>query len=351
MRDDAVADAPGRVNLIGEHTDYHHGYVLPTIIPQRTRVVVQRRSDRIVQVCSEGMGSRSYELGGECSGQGWLDYVQGVTSLLSQRGMTLPGMNIEIASTVPLGAGVSSSAALEVALLRAVRSLLNLELDDRAIAAVAYAVETDFIGVPIGVMDQMAASLGREGEALFIDTRTLEIERIPIPAAIAIAVIDSGVPHSHAGGQYRVRREESFEAAHLLGVERLRDIDTSQMTRIAALPCVLAKRARHVVTENERVLAAVAALRDGDAARLGQLISASHASLRDDYEVSTPDVDMLVRVAEQHPAVYGARLTGGGFGGAIVAVTRAGLAADAAREVASRYADATGRRASVLVPP
>ena len=351
MGDVAVADAPGRVNLIGEHTDYHHGYVLPTIIPQRTRVVVHRRADRIVQVCSDGIGRRSYELGAECSGQGWLDYVQGVTSLLAQRGIALPGMDIEIASTVPLGAGVSSSAALEVSLLRAVRSLLDLELDDRAIAAVAHAVETDFIGVPIGVMDQIAASLGREGEALFIDTRTLEIDRIPIPTAMAIAVIDSGVPHSHASGQYRVRREESFEAARLLGVERLRDIDAAQMTRIAALPCVLAKRARHVVTENERVLAAVAALRDSDAARLGRLISASHASLRDDYEVSTPDVDMLVRLAEQHPAVYGARLTGGGFGGAIVAVTRAGLAADAARQVASRYADATGHRAAVLVPP
>ncbi len=350
MPDAAAADAPGRVNLIGEHTDYHEGYVLPTVIPQRTRVAVRRRADRLVQAHSDAMGSGSYALGEERAGRGWLDYVQGVTALLARRGVAVPGLDIEIQSGVPVGAGVSSSAALEVAALRALRRLLEFELDDTALARAAHAVETDFVGVPVGVMDQMAASLGRDDEALFIDTLTLAVDRIRIPATIAIAVIDSGVPHSHATGGYGVRRAESYEAAALLEDERLRDVDTTMMPRIEALPGVLARRARHVVSENQRVLGAVTALRTGDAVRLGALLSASHASLRDDYEVSTPDVDMLVRLAEEHPAVYGARLTGGGFGGAIVVLVRAGRAGESARDIAARYAETTGRQAAVLVP-
>jgi galactokinase len=353
MPDTASADAPGRVNLIGEHTDYHQGYVLPTAIPQRTRVRLRRRDDRRVLAVSAGLvePAEEYEAGRESPGRGWLDFVQGVTAMLLRRGVAVPGLDVHIASDVPVGAGVSSSAALTVALLRAMRTLLALDLDDVEVARVAQRVETEFVGAPVGIMDQMAASLGQEREALFIDTRSLAVERIPLPATLEIAVIDSGITHQHAGGEYAIRRRESFEAARLLGVEWLRDVDASDLSSLDGLPPLLARRARHVITENQRVVAAVAALRAGEATRLGALFSASHASMRDDYETSTPDIDRLVNIAEQREDVYGARLTGGGFGGAVVLVVRAGTATTASRQVCELYKRTTGRQPTVLVPP
>jgi galactokinase len=353
MPEVASADAHGRVNLMGEHTDYHDGYVLPTIIPQYTHAEVRRRHDRRVRASSGAMplDPLEYDLGCESPGRGWLDYVQGVTAMLARRGVELPGFDLKLDSTVPLGAGVSSSAALEVSLLRSLRALLGLELDDVLLARIAQTVETEFVGAPVGIMDQMASSLGRKGEALFLDTRTLEVQRVPLPHAIEIVVIDSGIAHTHAGGQYAARRRESFEAAALLGVERLRDVDSSALARVDALPPLLARRARHVVTENERVLAAVAALRAGDAVRLGALFNASHASMRDDYETSTPEIDRLVAIAQRRPDVYGARLTGGGFGGAVVLIASSGRGRVAADEICAAYQRETGRPGIVLVPP
>ena len=202
VRDSAIADVPGRVNLMGEHTDYHEGFVLPIVIPQRTQVRVRRRTDRRVGASSASIaeGAGEYELGAESPGRGWLDYIQGVTVALSQRGYRLPGFDAAIESSVPVGAGVSSSAALEVSLLRSLRILFGLAIDDVAIAIAARAAETDFVGAPVGIMDQMASSLGRAGEALFLDTRTLDIERVALPATIELGVIDSGVPHAHAAG-------------------------------------------------------------------------------------------------------------------------------------------------------
>src|SRR4051812_8166130 len=291
MPDTATADAPGRVNLIGEHTDYHDGYVLPTVIPQRTHVRLERRRDRHVRVCSAqiGDGWSDYELGGEARGRGWLDYVQGVTAILAGRALDVGGFDARIDSTIPLGAGVSSSAALEVSLLRGLRTLFGLRLDDMALARAAQAVETEFVGAPVGIMDQMASSLGRDGEALFLDTRTLSVDRVPLPQSLEIIVIDSGVAHAHAGGEDATRRRESFEAAARLGVAMLRDLDLSALPRIEALPPALMRRARHIVTENQRVLDAVDALRRSDPVRLGALFAASHASMRDDFENSTPD--------------------------------------------------------------
>ena len=353
MPDTASADAPGRVNLIGEHTDYHDGYVLPTVIPQRTRVDLQRRADRRVRAWSSAQAPHWEEYGAGCEapGRGWLDYVQGVTAMVARHGVQVPGFDVRIESTVPLGAGVSSSAALEISLLRGLRTLLNLELDDVALAKIGQKVETDFVGAPIGIMDQMASSLGRDGEALFLDTRTLAIERVPIPASIEVVVIDSGIAHTHAGGQYATRRRESFQAATLLGVERLRDIDVTALPRIDTLPPVLARRARHIVTENARVLAAVQALRAGDAAMLGELFAASHASMRDDYETSTPEIDLLVSIGEQHPDIYGARLTGGGFGGAVVLLGRGGTGRASSQAIHDEFRRRTGRECTVLVPP
>jgi galactokinase len=197
----------------------------------------------------------------------------------------------------------------------------------------------------------MASSLGRDGEALFLDTRSLAVERIPLPASIEIVVIHSGVTHAHAGGEYVTRRRESFEAAQRLGVSRLRDVDSTMIQRIDALPGVLARRARHIVTENARVLAARDALRTADAERLGALLNESHVSMRDDYETSTANIDVLVDVAQRNPAVHGARLTGGGFGGSIVGIVRATLGQRAAAEISAEYRHRTGRSPVVLVPP
>jgi galactokinase len=353
MPDEVSADAPGRVNLIGEHTDYHDGYVLPTVIPQRTRAQVTKRADRLVRASSSALNSHweEYEAGRETAGRGWLDYVQGVTATLARDGVSVPGFDVRIDSSIPLGAGVSSSAALEVSLLRALRLLLDLELDDVRLAQMAQSVETDFVGAPVGIMDPMASSLGRDGEALFLDTRSLTVERIPLPASIEIVVIHSGVTHAHAGGGYVTRRRESFEAAQRLGVSRLRDVDITMLSSIDALPGVLARRARHIVTENARVLAATEALRAGDAERLGTLLNESHVSMRDDYETSTADIDVLVEIAQSNPAVHGARLTGGGFGGSIVAIVRAGLGQEVAGAISAEYRRRTGRTPVVLVPP
>jgi galactokinase len=346
-----TGEAPGRVNLIGEHTDYHEGYVLPTVIPQRTYVTVAVRSDDRVRAHSAALGdAEEYRRGDERPGREWLDYVAGTTATLAADGVAVPGLDVEIASTVPVGAGVSSSAALIVAMLRALRSLLSLPLDDVALAVTARRVETDFVGAPVGVMDQMAASVGAAGEALFIDTRTLRFDRVPIPPSIDLVVIHSGLTHSHAGGEYRIRREESFRAAEMLGVRHLRDADISWLPRIDRLPSVLARRARHVVTENQRVLDAVDALKTADPQRLGALFAASHASMRDDYEISVPEIDTLVRIGVEHPDVYGARMTGGGFGGSVVMIAKAGRARTASRAIVDAYRQATGRDAHVIVP-
>jgi galactokinase len=352
MRDTAVADAPGRVNLIGEHTDYHEGYVLPMAIPLRTRVRLERCAGVLVRVRSTAIGgdAAAYELGHEARGRGWVDYVQGVTAVLARAGAPIGGFDARIESTIPAGSGLSSSAALTVSLLRALRDLFGLTLDDVALARAAQRVETDFVGAPVGIMDPMASSLGRDGEALLIDTRTLRVDRIPIGAAIEFLVIDSAVPHRHAGGMYAARRRESFEAAAALGVRCLRDVSVGDLPRIDLLPDPLGRRARHVVTENARVLEAADALRAGDAPRLGALFDASHRSMRDDYETSTPEIDLLVAVAASHRDVYGARLTGGGFGGAVVAAVRGGRARAAGDEIVVEYRARTGRAATVLVP-
>jgi galactokinase len=227
-------------------------------------------------------------LGAEAPGRDWLDYVQGVTWILHRHNIDVPGADISIDSDVPAGAGVSSSAALEISLLRGFRLMLALDLDDVQLARFAHTVETDFVDAPAGIMDQMVCSVGRDGEALFLDTRTLDFERVPLPATIEFLVLHSGITHAHARGEYVTRRRESFEAAALLGVDRLRGVTATALAD-RVLPPLPARRARHVVTENLRVMQAVQALRAADAVRLGALFSASHASMRDDYEISTPE--------------------------------------------------------------
>jgi len=347
------SDAPGRVNLIGEHTDYQGGLVLPLAIPQRTRVELRRRADDQVVVWSAEDPSRGppqrFALGEEERGRGWVDYVQGVTVAAAIAGHRLGGFEARLESDVPVGSGLSSSAALEVALLRALREAFALTLDDVALALIAQRSETGFVGAPIGVMDQMASSLGDTSSALFLDTRTLAYERVPLPRAARLLVIDSGVTHSHATGDYRVRREEAAGAARALGVALLREVSATD-PRVEQLPEPLRRRARHIVTENARVESAVVAMKQNDLETLGALLFASHASLRDDYQVSVPELDSLVELARGEPDVHGARMTGGGFGGSVVVLVRRDAAPDLASRLAGAYARASGRTPRVLVP-
>jgi galactokinase len=349
-----TADAPGRVNLIGEHTDYNGGFVLPTAIPQRCRVELTPRPGDKVRVWSSAgdpaAGPASYRLGAEARTGRWLDYVQGITATLRRGGYRVTGFDARLDSAVPLGSGLSSSAALSVSLLRALRRAFALALHDVDIARIGQRSENEFVGAQVGIMDPMAASLADEGTALFLDARSLRFERIPLPAGADLVVLHSGVAHNHAAGDYNSRRAECERACTLLGVGQLRDLGPADLPRVEALPEPLNRRARHVVTEDERVGQAVAAMRAGDLDRLGELFYASHASMRDDYEVSVPEIDLLVDLARRDPAVYGARLTGGGFGGSVVMLARQGEGHRAATRIAAEYARRSGQSPKVLVP-
>jgi len=351
---DAIAEAHGRVNLIGEHTDYNGGLVLPTPVPQRASIELARRTDARVRVWSLGFSPGAepseYSAGAETPGRGWLDYVQGPMAELARLGHRTGGADIRIQSDVPSGAGLASSAALLVAVLRAARAAWRIDVDDLALALSAQRAEREFVGAPVGIMDQMVASLGRPGEALKIDTRTLATEPVALPPGADLVVIDSGVKHGHAGGEYRIRRAECERAAKRLGVAMLCELTPADLPRLAALEAPLDRRARHAVTDSARVVETVAALRAGDLARVGGLFAASHRSMRDDFEISTPEVDALVDAAVADPDVFGARLTGGGFGGSIVAFARAGRGAGAARRIVDVYHARTGRHATPLVP-
>jgi len=346
------ASAPGRVNLIGEHTDYNEGFVLPMPIPQQTTVQLWPRDDDQVVLESEGEPGSigTYRIGQEQRSGAWFDYVQGVTDALRKGDQPIRGFRAHISSNVPIGAGLSSSAALETAMLRALRSAFALTIDDLTIARMGQSAEVDLVGAPVGIMDQMASSLGQQGSALFIDTRTLETRSVPVPASLEVIVIASGVTHSHGTGGYRTRRAECERAVLALGVRSLRDLTRARLEAATGLEPVLLRRARHVVTENERVLATLDALAADDEAELGRLFAASHASMRDDYEISVPEIDLLVSLGVSTPGVIAARLTGGGFGGSVVMLAKRGQGLTAARAIADNYAKKTGLSATILLP-
>ncbi len=345
------ASAPGRVNLIGEHTDYNDGFVLPLAIRQRVSVEIRRRTDAEVHAWSSASGAAApFRLGEEARRGDWSDYVAGVTQELAADGHRLPGFDLSVASDVPLGSGLSSSAALLVAILRGLRELAGLALDPVGIARLARRAENGLVGAEVGIMDQMACSLATTDEAVHLDCRDLSYERIPLTRRAEIAIVHSGVEHAHASGGYNERRAECEEACGLLGVASLRDVGRHDLAAVAALPEPYGRRVRHVVSENERVGEAVAAIRGDDAERLGSLFAASHASMRDDYEISTPEVDRLVAIAAGDRRVFGARLTGGGFGGSVVLLAEPGTAAAAATEIAATYAVETGRTPRVIEP-
>ena len=342
---DAVASAPGRVNLLGEHTDYNDGFVLPIALPQQTTVSIGLAAGRDFTLRSEGFAKplsfRRDRLPDEPFGR----YVYGCIAEVGIVGFDVPPLDIHVGSDLPMGVGLSSSAALEIATLRAVRALLKLPLDDVAIAKLAQRAEIDYAGVRCGIMDQMASSLADTERALFLDARTLATRLWSLPDGAAVLVLDSGVPRSLVTSGFNQRRGECEAACRLLGVTSLRDV--RRVDQLESLPDPWQRRARHVVTENARVLRAVGG---SDAETLGELMNASHASLRDDYEVSIPELDRLVSLLQEHPAVFGAKLTGAGFGGACVAVCAADRIADVAAEVLGDYRR-LGGRGRLLAPP
>lgn len=350
-----TATACGRVNLIGEHTDYNDGWVLPTAIPQQTIVQLTPRQDKRVHGISASFENASnatneYILGEEKLTHSWIDYLQAVTHVLAQKNHRISGFDIHIASNIPVGSGLSSSAALEVAVLKALRDAFLLHMTDIEIAQIGQLAENSFIGARVGIMDQMACCLAHQGQALFLDTKTLKYEQISLNSKhMDLLVINSGIVHQHAGGEYNQRRHECEQACELLGIQKLRELTVTDLPRLEDLPDVLKRRARHVITENDRVHKAVVALRSGDMATLGGLLYESHLSMRKDYEVSTPEIDLLVDLCEKEEGIYGARLTGGGFGGCIVAVTKPGYSLEKGLGIVDTYSKAVSHQAAILV--
>lgn len=343
VQPEVEASAPGRVNLLGEHTDYNDGFVLPTAIPQRTRVQLGFSTDEKHHFYSQDLDQQAIVCESDAPPPGFASYIFGCIQLLEQEGYEIPALNLHVKSSVPIGSGLSSSAALEVATLRGLRQLLHLDVSDVRIAQLAQLAEIRYAGVQCGIMDQMASSLADPEHLLFLDTRSLQTRVVPIPAGAEVVVIDSGVPRTLAGSGYNQRRVECEEAAHRLGVKALRDAD---LQGVESLPEPLRRRARHVVTENNRVLEAVEGV---SLVRFGELMNASHASLRDDYEVSIPALDVLVALLQATPGIFGARLTGAGFGGACVALAVVGRGGAIASQVLKSY-QGQGYMGRILVP-
>ncbi|HEY0254795.1 MAG TPA: hypothetical protein VGC41_24885, partial [Kofleriaceae bacterium] len=289
--------------------------------------------------------SRAYELGKERHSGTWLDYVMGCTGAMREAGYLLAGCDLHLSSDVPLGGGLSSSAALEVALLRALCIASELELDGIALALLGQRAENKWVGAPVGAMDQIAASVGVPGQALFIDMRSLETQIVGLPPELEVIVIASGITHSNASAGYRTRRAECVRAAHALKIAWLRD---ATLADVASLPAPLDRRVRHVVTENLRVLETVTALASSDLEALGALFAASHRSMRTDYEMSVPEIDLLVELSVADRDVIAARLTGGGFGGSIVVLARVGQGMAAARRICIAYRARTKQVPTIL---
>lgn len=323
---EGVWAAPGRINLIGEHTDYNDGYVLPFAIPHSAYLAGSRRTDGRWRFTSLDL-KETVELGPEDlvpGTPGWQSYLAGVVWALQQAGHVVGGADLVLSSDVPIGAGLSSSAAIECAALTALCDLYGLEISGMDRAKLARVAENAYVGAPTGLMDQAASTLCVADHALFLDCRTLETRQVPLDVASAgleILVIDTRTRHSHVDGEYSARRASCETACRLLGVPALRDV-TDLAAALEKLPDVEARRVRHVVTEDERVLGAVAALDAGDFATLGALMTQSHRSMRDDYEITVATVDLAVEVALSQGAL-GARMTGGGFGGCVLALVAA----------------------------
>jgi galactokinase len=320
--------APGRVNLIGEHTDYNDGFVLPAAIDRQTVVAARARNDRVVRVHSTSAGETvQFNLDEPGAGmrQHWLDYVEGVARCLEDTGIRLVGADLLVRTDVPDGAGLSSSAAFEISTGLALQTLSGVPLDRVKLALAAQRAEHTYVGVMCGIMDQFISALGVEGHALLIDCRSLHATPVPMEMSdVDLVICNTGVKHALADSEYNKRRAECEQGVELLraflpGIQSLRDVTPGELDVVESrLPYPIRQRCRHVVHENARTLQAADALRRGELVKMGLLMARSHRSLRDDYEVSSSELNALVEIANQCPGVYGARMTGGGFGGCTV---------------------------------
>lgn len=351
-----IVRAPGRVNLIGEHTDYNDGFVLPMAIDRQVVIALRPRSDGYVALYSldfdETVEFSPVEMEDRREGGLWIEYMQGVAWALQEAGYALKGWEGVVGGDVPIGAGLSSSAAIELATARAFAEVSNLPWHPAQMALLAQRAENEWVGVKTGIMDQMISAAGVAGRALLIDCRSLTFEAVPLPPETSVVILDTATRRELVTSAYNERREQCEAAAAFFGVPKLRDVSWPRFeAEQEGLDSVTRRRARHIISENARTEAAAEAMRRGDAVELGLLMDASHVSMRDDFEITNDALNTMVAIAQAHPASYGARMTGGGFGGCAVALVRAEQASQFASDVARDYTAATGLTPAVYVTP
>jgi galactokinase len=355
---EVIARSPGRVNLIGEHTDYNDGFVLPAAIDRTIEFGARRRDDNIVRAHSidfQDQSEFSLDSIEKDEQHAWSNYLRGVLKFLQEDGHRLTGADVAFGGNVPREAGLSSSAAVEVGAVALAMRLFNIQLGPLEVVRLARRAENEFVNVPCGIMDQFVCALGKRDHALFLDCRDLTYRHVPLSGRVKIVVCYSGVRRALAASEYEIRLQQCRQAVAQLGttglaVKSLREIDLTDLEVARdSLSEILLKRARHVVSENDRVLKAVKHLEKGDLESFGRLMIASHESLRDDYEVSCGELDVLVELALKQPGVLGARMTGAGFGGCTVNLVLADVAESFAEDVKKGYDKATGLNAEVYV--
>jgi galactokinase len=353
-----VYRAPGRVNLIGEHTDYNDGFVMPAALNLYTYVAVTPRPDRRLRVYSENFDEAcDVDLDSIRPGKSghWSDYVRGVAGVLESSGYKLRGADLAIASEVPLGSGLSSSAALEVSTAWALLSNSEINVDRNAIPQICQQAEHLYPETKCGIMDQFISCHGRAGHALMLDCRSLDFQLLPLPGDVRLMVCNTMVRHEHASGGYNTRQGECQEGLRALQqalpeIRALRDVTIDELEQHRSrLSPLIYKRIRHVVTENERVKMAASALQAADMAKLGELMADSHRSLRDDYEVSTPELDLMLELARDQKDVYGARMTGGGFGGCTINLVHSARAGEVQQRLEQNYEAKTGLSPTIII--
>ena len=353
---DLLVRAPGRVNLIGEHTDYNDGFVLPCAIDYETCVAIGLRSDNLVHVIAADYGNQRdlFDLDKPIPhhpDQRWSDYIRGVVKHLQERGHALRGLNLVVSGNVPQGTGLSSSASLEVAIGQAFKEALGLSISQAEIALNGQQAENQFVGCNCGIMDQMISASGERDHALLLDCRSLETRLIPMPADLAVLIVNSNVRRGLVDSEYNTRRQQCETAARHYGVKALRDLDLVALEAgKAGLDEACYRRARHVVGENARTLAAAEALASGDLVHLGELMGQSHAAMRDDFEITVPAIDGLVEIIKaQIGTEGGVRMTGGGFGGCVVALLRPAQVDEVIAVVETQYPAKFGLKADCYV--
>ncbi len=347
-----IVRAPGRVNLIGEHTDYNDGFVLPMAIERAVYIALRPTADTHIRVLSlDFSAEQAFDLGGFDRGDhGWMEYIKGTAWSMMEVGFELSGWEGVVAGDVPVGAGLSSSAALEMATARACCAVSEIPWDAPGVALLGQRAENEWVGVNCGIMDQMISASAVAGSALLIDCRTLETTPVPLPAGHRVVVMDTATRRGLVDSAYNERRRQCERAARFLGVEALRDVSVAEFAgRASGLDPLARKRARHVITENERTLASAEAMKRGDAATVGRFMNEGHASLRDDFEVSSEGLDTMVAIARTHRGCQGARMTGAGFGGCAVALVQADSADAFVESVARLYQEKTGLNAALYV--